>query len=49
MAENNDRPQFKRHNYLSYQGDAFPWYATVMWITFFVCGLIYFVRNVLLN
>ena len=49
MAENNDRSQFKRHKYLSYQGYAFPWYATVMWITFFVCGLIYFVRNVLLN
>ena len=49
MAENNDKSQFKRHKYLSYQGYAFPWYATVMWITFFVCGLIYFVRNVLLS
>ena len=40
---------FRRHKYLSYQGYAFPWYATVMWITFFVCGMIYFVRYVLLE
>ncbi len=49
MAENGEKQEFRRHKYLSYQGYAFPWYATVMWITFFVCGLIYFVRNVLLN
>ena len=55
MAENDETSQsdattgFRRHKYLSYQGYAFPWYATVMWITFFVCGMIYFVRYVLLN
>ena len=47
MAEKKEN-EFRRHKYLSYQGYAFPWYATVMWITFFVCGLIYFVRWVLL-
>ena len=41
--------EFKRHKYLDYQGYAFPWYATVMWITFFICGMIYFVRYVLLE
>ncbi len=40
---------FRRHKYLSYQGYAFPWYATVIWIAFFVGGLIYFVRYVLLE
>ena len=49
MAEKDTKSEFRRHKYLSYEGYAFPWYATVMWITFFVCGLIYFVRNVLLN
>ncbi len=49
MAENEEKQEFRRHKYLSYQGYAFPWYATVMWITFFVCGMIYFVRYVLLN
>ena len=24
--------EFKRHKYLSYQGFAFPWYATLIWI-----------------
>ena len=49
MAEKDAKKEFRRHKYLSYQGYAFPWYATVIWITFFVCGLIYFVRNVLLQ
>ena len=40
---------FRRHKYLSYQGYAFPWYATLIWISFFVGGLIYFVRHVLLT
>ena len=40
---------FRRHKYLSYQGYAFPWYATLLWISFFVGGLIYFVYNVLLK
>jgi len=38
---------FRRHKFLSYQGYSFPWYATLIWITFFVCGIIYFVRWVL--
>ena len=49
MAEKQVRDEFRRHKYLSYQGYAFPWYATVLWISFFICGLIYFVRHVLLN
>lgn len=43
-----DRP-FKRHRFLSYQGYAFPWYATVLWISFFMGGVIYLVRHILLN
>jgi hypothetical protein len=39
---------FKRHKYLSYQGYAFPWYATVLWISFFVGAIAYLVRYVLL-
>ena len=41
------RHPFRRHKFLSYQGYSFPWYATLIWITFFVCGVIYFVRYVL--
>jgi hypothetical protein len=57
MAESN-RPtqnsaapsqEFRRHKYLSYQGYAFPWYATLLWISFFVGGLIYLVRHILLQ
>ncbi len=40
---------FRRHKYLSYQGYAFPWYATLIWISFFIAGMIYFVRHVLLK
>ena len=49
MAEKKPETEFRRHKFLSYEGYAFPWYVTVIWITFFVCGLIYFVRNVLLE
>ncbi len=50
MKENEPQnTEFRRHKYLSYQGYAFPWYATLIWISFFVGGLIYFVRNVLLR
>ncbi len=31
---------FRRHKFLSYKGYSFPWYATLIWITFFVCGII---------
>lgn len=40
---------FRRHKYLSYQGYSFPWYATLIWLAFFIGGLIYFVRYVLLG
>jgi hypothetical protein len=40
---------FRRHKYLAYQGYSFPWYATLIWICYFVGGLAYFVRHVLLN
>ncbi len=40
---------FRRHRYLSYQGYAFPWYATLIWITFFVFGIAYLVRYILLE
>ena len=46
--ERNTR-QFRRHKYLDYQGYAFPWYATLIWISFFVGGLIYLVRHILLQ
>ena len=37
---------FSRHPFLSYQGYAFPWYATLIWISFFAGGLIYLVRYI---
>ena len=40
---------FRRHRFLSYQGYAFPWYVTLLWISFFVGGIIYLVRNILLR
>ncbi len=49
MAENKEETAFRRHEYLSYQGYAFPWYATLIWIGFFIGGLIYFVKYVLLQ
>lgn len=39
---------FQRHKYLSYQGYSFPWYAALIWIGFFVGGLGYLVRYILL-
>ena len=38
---------FRRHKFLDYKGYSFPWYATLIWITFFVCAIIYLVRWVL--
>jgi hypothetical protein len=40
--------EFKRHKYLSYQGYAFPWYATVLWMSFFIGAIAYLIRYVLL-
>jgi hypothetical protein len=40
---------WKRHRYLSYQGYSFPWYITLIWITFFVAGIWYLVRHLLLS
>lgn len=48
-SEEGERSGFRRHKYLDYQGYAFPWYATLIWISFFVGGVIYFVVNVLLK
>ena len=48
-AEPAAEQPFQRHRYLTYQGYAFPWYATLIWISFFVGGLIYLVKNILLN
>lgn len=45
----DDPKTFKRHKYLSYQGYAFPWYATLIWITFFIGGVLYLVRYLLLE
>ena len=38
---------FKRHKYLAYQGYSFPWYVTVIWITFFTLSVIYLVKHLL--
>ena len=38
---------FKLHKFLSYQGYAFPWYVTVIWITFFTLSVIYLVKHLL--
>jgi len=38
---------FQRHKFLNYQGYAFPWYATLIWITFFVLGVGYLIKNIL--
>ncbi len=40
---------FRRHKHLSYKGYAFPWYATLIWICFFIGAMIYLVRYVLLG
>ncbi len=41
--------RFRRHRFLAYQGYAFPWYATLLWISFFVGGLLYLVKHLLLE
>ena len=40
---------FRRHKFLSYQGYSFPWYATLIWISFFIGAIIYLVRFVVLE
>lgn len=40
---------YKRHRSLSYQGYSFPWYVTLIWISFFVGGMAYLVRFLLLS
>lgn len=40
---------FRRHKFHSYQGYAFPWYVTVIWICFFIGGIYYLVKNILLR
>ena len=43
----SERQGFRRHKYLTYQGYAFPWYVTLLWITFFVAGVAYLIRFIL--
>lgn len=40
---------YKRHKFLTYQGYAFPWYVTLLWICFFIGGLTYLMRYILLQ
>lgn len=49
QAQPSKSARFRRHKYLNYQGYAFPWYATLIWISFFIGGLAYFVYHVLLK
>jgi hypothetical protein len=42
-----EKKNFRRHKYLDYQGYSFPWYVTLIWITFFVAGVAYLVRYIL--
>jgi hypothetical protein len=49
MDTDQDHRPFRRHRFLSYQGYAFPWYATILWIAFFIGGIVYLVRNILLK
>ncbi len=38
---------WRRHKFLNYQGYSFPWYITLIWITFVTLGLWYLVKNIL--
>ncbi len=38
---------YRRHRFLDYQGYSFPWYVTVMWISFLVIGMLYLARFIL--
>ena len=49
MAGKGKGKGFRRHKFLSYQGYSFPWYATLIWILFFIGGIIYLVRYILLD
>jgi len=40
---------FRRHQFHRYEGYKFPWFMTLIWITFFTCGVIYLVRFLLLS
>ncbi len=40
---------FQIHKFHSYQGYKFPWFMTLLWITFFTCGVIYLVKFILLK
>jgi len=44
-----ESPMYKRHRSLSYQGYSFPWFITLIWIGFFICGIGYLVRFLLLT
>lgn len=38
---------YQKHKYLSYQGYSFPWYVTLIWISFLVVGVAYLVKHIL--
>ena len=40
---------FRRHPAHSYSGYKFPWFMTLIWITFFTAAVIYLVRFLLLQ
>lgn len=40
---------FQRHKFLSYHGYSFPWYIVLMWACFFVFGMTYLVKYILLK
>lgn len=40
---------FRLHKFHDYEGYKFPWYVTLIWITFFASGVIYIVKFLLLN
>lgn len=44
-----ERRMYKRHSSLSYQGYSFPWFVTLIWIGFFIGGIAYLVRFLLLS
>lgn len=44
----DEEGQFRRHRFLAYQGYSFPWYVTLIWISFFVSGVAYLIRYVVL-
>lgn len=40
---------FRRHARHSYRGYQFPWFLTILWLSFFMAAVLYLVRFVLLT